>query len=54
MGALAAAGMAGMVMMIAGVVCLGFLLWVGLSKGDAGDNQYGPVPTPLVGGVTPA
>jgi uncharacterized membrane protein YhaH (DUF805 family) len=54
MGAVAAAGMAGMVMIVAGLVSLAFLLWVGLSKGNPGDNQYGPAPTPLIGGATPA
>lgn len=27
------------------LVEVGFLLWVGLSPGDAGDNRYGPAPT---------
>jgi uncharacterized membrane protein YhaH (DUF805 family) len=28
-----------------GLIWLLFLLWVGLSKGDVGPNQYGPAPT---------
>lgn len=26
------------------LVCLGFLLWIGLSEGQSGDNRYGPNP----------
>ncbi|WP_269713895.1 DUF805 domain-containing protein [Caulobacter sp. NIBR2454] len=42
-----AGGMMGMfgIMSLSSLVGLAFLLWVGLSKGDAGPNQYGPAPT---------
>ena len=33
---------------IAGLVKLVFLLWVGLSAGEAGDNRYGPSPAPWI------
>lgn len=33
---------------LAGVVKVVFLLWVGLSAGDAGENRYGPPPTSLI------
>jgi uncharacterized membrane protein YhaH (DUF805 family) len=49
-GAAAAVGMAGLVMLLAGLVGLGFVLWVGLTKGDPTDNQYGPPPRSLIGG----
>ncbi len=42
----------GLFALIALCVVLAFLLWVGLSKGDPGENQYGPPPTPLIGGAT--
>ena len=29
---------------IIGLVCLGFLLWIGLSDGQSGENRYGPNP----------
>lgn len=32
------------VMMLAGVFGIAFTLWVGLSKGDPGENRYGPAP----------
>jgi uncharacterized membrane protein YhaH (DUF805 family) len=36
------------------VVALGFLLWVGLSRGDPEPNAYGPPPPPAFGrGATP-
>jgi uncharacterized membrane protein YhaH (DUF805 family) len=55
--AMAGLGTMGLVMIVALLVCLGFLLWVGLTKGDPGENQYGPPPTSLIGGdatTTPA
>jgi len=52
-GAMAGFGMAAMVMGLAALIGLAFLLWVGLSKGDPGDNRYGPPPRQLVGGSTP-
>jgi uncharacterized membrane protein YhaH (DUF805 family) len=42
--AMGALGIAGIVFMIGGLVALGFLLWVGLSNGQPGDNKYGPPP----------
>lgn len=48
--ALAAVGSAGLVMLLAFVAYIGFVLWVGLSKGDEGTNQYGsPRNPPLTG-----
>lgn len=32
---------------VVGLICLGFLLWIGLSEGQAGDNRYGPNPKGL-------
>ena len=29
---------------VVGLICLGFLLWIGLSDGQRGDNRYGPNP----------
>lgn len=48
----AMAGVAGMGLfgLVSLIVIIGFLLWLGLSKGDPGDNQYGPPPRPLIGG----
>jgi uncharacterized membrane protein YhaH (DUF805 family) len=50
------ASMAGLgVALVAGCVALlvglGFLLWVGLSKGEPGDNRFGPPPISLTGGA---
>ncbi|WP_296817799.1 DUF805 domain-containing protein [Brevundimonas sp.] len=45
-------GLGGMALLnvVALLVCLAFLLWVGLSKGDEGTNQYGsPRVPPLTG-----
>jgi uncharacterized membrane protein YhaH (DUF805 family) len=47
----AAGGMiiAGLVLLLIFVVSIGFLLWIGLSKGDPMDNRFGPPRTqPLV------
>lgn len=47
----AAGGMiiAGLVFLLIFVVSIGFLLWIGLSKGDPMDNRFGPPRTqPLV------
>lgn len=49
--AMAGLGMAGALMALAGLVGLGFLLWVGLTNGDPGDNRYGPPPVSLTGGT---
>lgn len=51
-GAMAGLGTMGLVMIVALLICLAFLLWVGLTKGDPGDNQYGPPPRKLIGGDT--
>jgi uncharacterized membrane protein YhaH (DUF805 family) len=37
---------------VAGLVKFVFILWVGLSRSDAGDNRYGPPPSSLLS--TPA
>ena len=29
---------------VIGLICLGFLLWIGLAEGQPGDNRYGPNP----------
>ena len=29
---------------VIGLVCLGFLLWIGLTEGQSGDNRFGPNP----------
>ena len=44
-------GSLGMVALVWGVVLLAdliFLLWVGLAASDAGDNRYGPPPSPWI------
>lgn len=54
--AMAAAGGMGMmalVMFVAFAANLGFLLWVGLSRGDPQPNAYGPPPATLFGGASP-
>lgn len=53
--AVAGAAMAGigafLVLLLAVVVSFGFLLWVGLSSGDPGENRFGPPPVSLTGGT---
>lgn len=53
--AAAGAAMAGvgafLVLILAVVVSFGFLLWVGLSSGDPGENRFGPPPVSLTGGA---
>lgn len=48
-----AAGMAGggLVMMLCGLASLAFLIWIGATPGQPGDNQYGPPPTSSVTAV---
>lgn len=46
-GALAGMGAAGAVWGLAFLVNLAFLIWLGVTKGNAGDNAYGPPPRPL-------
>ncbi len=43
-------------MMLAGLVALAFLLWVGLSRGEAGVNQHGAPRSSMFdsGSTTPA
>lgn len=58
-GAGGAAALAGMGMAVAAiciglVVCLAFLIWIGVSKSEPGENQYGPPAVSLTGGSTPA
>lgn len=49
MAAMGALGFAGVLTMLAGLLTLAFLLWVGLTKGDAGANAYGePRATALI------
>lgn len=43
-GVFGALGIALAFLAVAGLVKLVFLLWVGLSRGDAGPNRYGPPP----------
>lgn len=46
----AAMGMIGLLILVAIVVGLGFLLWVGLSKSEPGENRFGFPPVSLTGG----
>lgn len=46
-------GFAAMLFSIAGLINLVFLLWVGLSSGDAGDNRYGPPPPSWISPAAP-
>jgi uncharacterized membrane protein YhaH (DUF805 family) len=39
---------------VAALAKLIFILWVGLSRGDAGDNRYGPPPASLTRPASPA
>ena len=39
-----------LLMLVAGIIAIGFLLWVGLSKGDSMPNRYGPPPASAFGG----
>jgi uncharacterized membrane protein YhaH (DUF805 family) len=48
--AVAGLGMFGGLMALAGLISLGFLLWVGLTNGDPGENRYGLPPVSLTGG----
>jgi len=50
MAGLGAMGLIGLLMFAA---LIGFLLWVGLAKGDPGDNRYGPPPRSLISSTTP-
>lgn len=48
------AAIAGAALAIGGLIVLlnfGFLLWVGLSRGDPGENRYGPPPGMLAASV---
>lgn len=44
----AAMGGALLALSLAGLVSLGFLLWIGLTPSQAGDNRFGPQPAPAV------
>ena len=48
-GAMMGMGFTALLFMLVGLVALGFLLWVGLTPGEAGPNKYGdpPAATPL-------
>jgi uncharacterized membrane protein YhaH (DUF805 family) len=52
-GAAAMAGMGGaaLVIMLGFLVNIAFVLWVGLSNGDPGENRFGPPPVSLTGGT---
>jgi uncharacterized membrane protein YhaH (DUF805 family) len=45
MAALGGFGVMALVLCLCLIVGIGFLLWVGLSQGEPGDNRYGPPPT---------
>lgn len=32
------------ILAVIGLICLGFLLWIGLAEGQSGENRYGPNP----------
>ena len=49
--ALAAVGSAGLVLGLSFIIYIAFVLWVGLSKGDPGTNQYGSPRTPPLTGA---
>lgn len=49
--AMAGLGLFGGLMALAGLISLGFLLWVGLTSGDPMDNRYGAPPVSLTGGT---
>ena len=52
--AAAGLGMSMLIIVLAGLVGIGFLLWVGLTKGDPASNQYGaPTPSMFGGSTTP-
>lgn len=55
-GAMAGLFGGGALVIIGGIVSIGFVLWAGLAKGDPGPNAYGPPPAPIFGGAsaTPA
>ncbi|HET9160183.1 MAG TPA: DUF805 domain-containing protein [Caulobacteraceae bacterium] len=43
-GVFGAAMGAGMVMLLVGLLCLAFIIWVGVMQGDPAENRYGPPP----------
>lgn len=49
--AMAGMGGAALVILLACLANLAFLLWVGLSNGDPGENRFGPPPVSLTGGT---
>jgi uncharacterized membrane protein YhaH (DUF805 family) len=53
-GALAGAGLAFLVLCLALLINLVFVLWVGLSPSQAGDNAYGPPPGAAQGAASAA
>ena len=46
-------GLAAVLFSIAGLVKLVFILWVGLSGANAGENRYGPTPSPWLKPAVP-
>ena len=48
-GMMASLGGAMLILLLMFVAGVAFLLWVGLTKGDPGENQYGPPPRSLIG-----
>jgi uncharacterized membrane protein YhaH (DUF805 family) len=58
-GAAFGAGLAGLgaavgLVALAGLFCLGFIIWVGVTPGQVGENRYGPEPVVSPAPVPPA
>ncbi|CAN5321417.1 hypothetical protein BH10PSE1_BH10PSE1_01060 [soil metagenome] len=47
MGFMAGAGALGLLWTAASLISLGFVIWLGVTPGQPGDNRYGPPPKPL-------
>jgi len=50
---LAGAGGASLFFLLSFLVWVGYTIWAGVIKGDAGDNRFGPVPAPPPPPATP-
>ena len=46
-------GLAGVIVLLGFLVCFGFMLWIGLTPGEPGANQYGPSPKGEGAALTP-